>query len=431
MYDESKRKVFARRDEDFNENDFRMTQEVKISGQEIESTSPKDMKIKASGDQDKCSEEDQVDGARRAERVRRPPIRNGYDEYADNANTSPESCYHLAYSVEDIEQPSNFRDALDGAQAEEWKPAADFEYKSLMENNTWKLVELPSDRKAAGCKWVFKVKYGVDGTVERFKARLVAKGYAQKYGIDYNETFSPVVRFSSIRVLLAFAVQRGMLIHQMDVVTAFLNGRLKEEIYMDQPEGYVKTGQEHLVCKLEKSLYGLKQAPRCWNKAFREHLESNGFTQTSRDACVYVKCKETLIVIAVYVDDLIILAETAEEMAKIKETLSTKLKMKDMKELHYCLGITIVHDRVKQKVWLNQYQYNEKLLKKFGQAEAKTMLTPADINVKLKKNDNVSKHVDTVQYQSLVNWESTLCCNGNTPRYCQCSGSIVTILRKS
>ena len=221
----------------------------------------------------------------------------------------------MAYSVEDIEEPSNFRDALDGAQAEEWKSAADSEYKSLMENNTWKLVELPSNRKAAGCKWVFKLKYGVDGTVERFKARLVAKGYAQKYGIDYDETFSLVVRFSSIQILLAFAVQRDMLIHQMDVVTAFLNGSLEEEIYMDQPEGYVKTGQEHLVCKLEKSLYGLKQAPRCWNKAFREHLENNGFTQTSSDACVYVKTKETLIVIAVYVDDLIILAETAEEMA--------------------------------------------------------------------------------------------------------------------
>ena len=242
----------------------------------------------------------------------------------------------------------------------------------------------------------------MDGTVECFKARVLARGYAQKYDIDYDEIFSPVVRFSSIRVLLAFAVQRDMLIHQMDVITPFLNGSLEEEIYMDQTEGCIKTGQEHLVYKLEKSLYRLKQAPRCWNKAFREHLENNGFTQTSSDACVYVKSKESLIVIVVYVDDLIILAETAEEIAKIKETLSTKFKMKDMKELHYCLGITIIHDRVKQKVWLNQYQYIEKLLKKFGQAEAKTMSTPADINVKLKKSDNVSKHVDTVRYQSIV-----------------------------
>ena len=170
-----------------------------------------------------------MDRPRHTERVRR------CDEYADNTNTSPASCYHLAYGVEDIKEPSNFRDALDNAQAERWKSAADSEYKSL---------------------------------------------------------------------------------------------------------------------------YGLKQTPLCWNKVFRKHLEGNGFTQTSSDACVYVKSiKETLIVIVVYVDDLIILAETAEEMAKIKETLSTKFKMKDMKELHYCLGITIVHDRVKQKVWLNQCQY--------------------------------------------------------------------------
>ena len=109
----------------------------------------------------------------------------------------------------------------------------------------------------------------VDGKVERFKARLVAKGYAQKYGIDYDEIFSPVVRFSSIRFLIAFAVQHDMLIHQMDVETAFLNGKLGEEIYMQQPEGYVKPGEKYLVCKREKSLYGLKQSSPCSNKAFR------------------------------------------------------------------------------------------------------------------------------------------------------------------
>ena len=125
---------------------------------------------------------------------------------------------------------------------------------------------------------MFKLKHAADGTVERFKARLVAKGYTQKYGIDYDETSSPVVRFSSIRLLLAFAVQNDLLIHQMDVETTFLNGKLDEEIYMQQPEGYVKSGEEHLVCKLEKSLYGLKQSSRCWNKAFRECVEKIAFT---------------------------------------------------------------------------------------------------------------------------------------------------------
>ena len=151
------------------------------------------------------------------------------------------------------------KEAMEGEQARQWKQATDSEYKSLIENDTWDLVELPNGRTSIGCRWVFKVKHQSNGRVERFKGRLVAKGYAQKYGIDYDETFSPVVRFSSIRTLLAFAVQNGMLIHQMDVETAFLNGNLDEEIYMDQPEGYGIPGKEHLVCKLKKSLYGLKQ----------------------------------------------------------------------------------------------------------------------------------------------------------------------------
>ena len=129
-----------------------------------------------------------------------------------------------------------------------------------MANDTWELVELPSGRKPIGSKWVFKVKHTSDGKVERFKGRPVAKAYAQKYGIDYEETFSPVVRFSSIRSLLAFAVQNDMMVHQMDVVSAFLHGKLSEEIYMEQPDGYVIAGKVNLMCRLRKSLYGLKQS---------------------------------------------------------------------------------------------------------------------------------------------------------------------------
>ena len=166
--------------------------------------------------------------------------------------------------------------------AAEWKVATDAEYNSLIENKTWNLVELPPGRKAIGRKWLFKLNHDMDGRVERFKARLVAKGYAQKYGIDYDEIFSPVVRFSSIRFLLAFAVQHGFLIHHMEVETAFLNGKLNEEIYMQQPEGYVEPGEEHLVCKLEKSPYGLKQSSLCWNKVFRESVEKVGSTQAQQ-----------------------------------------------------------------------------------------------------------------------------------------------------
>ena len=200
---------------------------------------------------------------------------------------------------------------------------------------------------------------------------LVAKGYAQKHGIDYDEIFLPVVRFSSMRFLLAFAVQHDFLIHQMEVETGFLNGKLNEEIYMQQPEGYVKPGEEHLVCKLEKSLYGLKQSSRCWNKAFRESVEKVSFTQASADPCIFIRKKDTLTIIAIHVDDLMILAENILEMQRLQDSLKVQFKMKDMGELHYYVGVCIVQDKEREQVYLHQGQYIEKMLKKFAQTEAK------------------------------------------------------------
>jgi len=192
-----------------------------------------------------------------------------------------------------------------------------------MENEIWDLVELPDGEKPIGCKWVFKVKHRSDGRVERFKGRLVAKGFSQRRGIDYFETYSPVVRFSSIRALIAFAVQNGMCIHQMDVVTAFLNGDLHEDIYMQQPDGYIQPGSEHLVCKLKKSLYGLKQAPRCWNIRFHKYMESLGFKQTV-DPCVYIRTGNTIAIVAVYVDDLILITKTPKKRTEVSDDSSVQ-----------------------------------------------------------------------------------------------------------
>ena len=217
------------------------------------------------------NEPQEVQEVRHSERECRPPSRY-INEYADTAKVD-----HVAYRACEIIEPKTIEEALASDHAKEWKIAADSEYEALLQNETWELVELPEDREAIGCKWVFKIKYTSSGEVERFKGRLVAKGYAQKHGIDFDETFSPVVRFSSVRALPAFGVQKDMLIHQMDVVTAFLNGELSEEIYMQQPDGYVIPGKEHLVCKLKKSLYGLKQSPRCWYNAFHMYVESIGF----------------------------------------------------------------------------------------------------------------------------------------------------------
>ena len=254
LLDETNRKMYIRRDVEFNENDFgqkqTMTTEPDPRCEEAKRNEvpPRKDEEGEQGEMKKL-EEDTPEEPRQSVRTRKAPVRYGYDEYAD---TATHHVHHVAYHLSEIDEPTTMQEARSSDHAAEWKVATDSEYNSLIENKTWELVELPPGRKADGCKWVFKLKHAGDGTVERFKARLVAKGYAQKCGIDYDETFSPVVRFSSIRFLLAFAVQNDLLIHQMDVETAFLNGKLDEEIYMQQPEGYVKPGEEHLVCKLEK-----------------------------------------------------------------------------------------------------------------------------------------------------------------------------------
>ena len=134
------------------------------------------------------------------------------------------------------------------------------EIKSMKQNKVWDLVELPNGCKRVGCKWVFKTKYDSNGNIERYKARLVAKGYTQKDGIDYKETFSPVSKKDSLRIIMALVAHYDLELHQVDVKTAFLNGNLEEEVFMDQPEGFLVEGKKHMVCTLKKSIYGLKQA---------------------------------------------------------------------------------------------------------------------------------------------------------------------------
>ena len=384
LFDEQTRKCVVRRDVIFNENDFGLqcSEETKVRTEV-----------------DMSSDSQEVAHVR-PKRQCGPPVRYGFDEYAD-VMTSDDNIHHTAYLTSVIE-PRSMEEAMSSDCSKEWKAAADAEYESLILNDTWELTELPPGRKPVGCKWIFRLKYGSSGNIERFKGRVVAKGYSQKYGIDYDETFSPVVRFSSVRTLLAYAVENDMMIHQMDVNTAFLNGSLNEEIYMEQPEGYVVSGKEHLVCKLKKSIYGLKQSPRCWNSAFHQHMEQLGFKQSSADPCVYIQTGDSLNIIAVYVDDLILICKSEEEMLKLKRSLSARFSTKDMGELHYCLGINIFQDKEQKCLWLNQELYIKKLIQKYGLSDAKEVHTPADLNVKLLKDDSVSKPVDPSTYQSMV-----------------------------
>lgn len=185
-------------------------------------------------------------------------------------------------SIADVEvsldEPRDYQEAMKSKECELWNGGMDEEMKFLEANETWKLVKRPKDRKVIGCKWVYRKKPGIPGVEKpRHKSRLVAKGYSQREGIDYQEVFSPVVKHVSIKLLLAITVQEDLELEQLDVKTAFLHGFIEEEIYMEQPEGYVVEGKESYVCKLDKALYGLKQAPRQWNKCFDQFVVDQGF----------------------------------------------------------------------------------------------------------------------------------------------------------
>ena len=341
------------------------------------------------------SRPDETPQLRRSTRERRSPQR--YSDYV-----------HLAVAAAASGEPQTYEQALDQPDAEQWKEAMQSEYDSIVRNRTWTLVNLPPGRKAIGCKWVYKLKYDADGNVERYKARLVAKGYSQTEGVDFNETFAPVAKFNSIRILLALAAQYNLEIHQMDVKTAFLNGDLQEEIYMQQPEGFVQPGQESLVCKLNRSLYGLKQAGRSWYCKIDACFDELHLSRTYADNCIYYLDKDgVIIIVAVYVDDLLIFSNSMRMLLNLKAELSKRFEMKDLGEVHFCLGIQVIRNREQRTIRISQTKYIEDILKRFGMLECKPIGTPLDVNNRLSKDMSPSsaqemEDMKGVPYQSAV-----------------------------
>ena len=287
------------------------------------------------------------------------------------------------------DDPQTYHEAISSPDAIFWKEAIKTELESIKNNHTWKLVSLPPGAKPIRCKWIFKKKLKPDGSIEKFKARLVAKGYSQKKDIDYFDTFSPVTRIASIRILIAIASIHKLIIHQMDVKTAFLNGDLEEEIYMDQPEGCIQPGTEHKVCKLVKSLYGLKQAPKQWHDKFDQVLVSNGYQINNADKCIYSKVVNSdCVIICLYVDDMLIFGTNLDIVISTKMFLSSNFDMKDMGEADVILGIKLINKF--NYIMLSQEHYVEKILRKFSYLECKPVSTPFNANSQLKKNKDQS-----------------------------------------
>ncbi|UYV67827.1 hypothetical protein LAZ67_5002157 [Cordylochernes scorpioides] len=257
------------------------------------------------------------------------------------ANLSTQELLEAKY----LPDPKDAEEALSGRDSYFWKKAMEEEFDSLIKNKTWELVDPPKNRNIIGTKWVFKTKCNSDGSVERHKARLVAKGYSQQYGIDYEETFAPVVRQSTIRMFLALAVEYNLILHQMDVQSAYLNGEIKEEIYMTQPENFVS----------------------------RKYPERHD---------------EGILLVAIYVDDLIIAAEREDTLKSFKESMKRIFKIKDLGGINCCLGIRI---QIKEdgSISIDQERYIEELLAKYRMKEAKPISTPMDSNSKLTKVSSI------------------------------------------
>ena len=217
-----------------------------------------------------------------------------------------------------ILEPTDYVEAL---KNDKWRQAMQEEINMINKHQTWELVPKPRDQKVIGVKWIFRTKLNPDGSVNKLKARLVVKGYAQKYGVDYSETFAPVARHDTIRFLLAFAAQKQWRIFQLDVKSAFLNGKLKEKIYVEQPDGFEAKGKEGHVYLLSKALYGLKQAPRAWYDRIDEHFSKNGFKRSVSEPTLYVKfVKNDLILVSVYVDDLLVTGSNSKLVGELKKS---------------------------------------------------------------------------------------------------------------
>ena len=273
----------------------------------------------------------------------------------------------------EVTEPKSFAQAKGEVNWKRWLGAMKQEFQSLETNKTWTLVPRPGNRKVLGGKWVYKLKRGADGEILRFKARWVVRGFEQEYGIDYHETFASVVKPMSYKALFAIAAALDLEIHQMDVKTAFLYGKVDEEIYVEQPTG-LEDGTER-VCKLNKALYGLKQSPRIWYCTLSTFLERQGFESLTADCGVFVRGH---VYIAIYVDDLLIAGPEKTQIVEQKAALSKAFEMTDLGECHFYLGMEVKRDRRNRIIRLSQKAYVQKILRDFGFTESKPVLTPMD-----------------------------------------------------
>ena len=383
FWDYENRKIIRSRDVIFNENVMykdRSSTEAESSSSsteaetkefvEFEEISGNDVQISPEAVQ----EEPGTPAIRRSSRIPKPIQRYSPSlHYLLLSDSGEPECYDQAMQVED---------------SVKWESAMKDEMDSLMSNQTWELTELPPGKKALHNKWVYRIKEEHDGN-KRYKARLVVKGFQQKEGVDYNEIFSPVLKLTTIRLVLKIVAAENLHLEQLDVKTAFLHGDLEEELYMRQPEGFIKEDRKNLVCRLKKSLYGLKQAPRQWYTKFDSFMSSHGFTRCQADHCCYFKkFDNNFIILLLYVDDMLVAGSNMQEIVNLKQKLSKQFEMKDLGAAKQILGMRIKRDTNSRTLLLSQDKYIDKVLSRFNMQNAKVVSTPLGVHFRLSKEQS-------------------------------------------
>ena len=303
---------------------------------------------------------------RRSTRDRKSPIR-----YPENISNN----IYVNYCR--VDTPYTFEEAMSSNDSESWIKDMDKEIESLNENKTWELVEKIPNEKVIDVKWVYSKKSN-----DTYKARLVVRGFQQTNVID--DIYAPVAKMQTLKVLFSFCCQNGLIIEQMDVVTAFLNGEVSSEVYVGQPKGY--SDGTNKVCKLRKALYGLRESPRAWYKCLDEYLTKIKFKRSNVDYCLYTQGQALdQVYLLIYVDDLLICSKSKKKIKNLKRVLSEKFKMKDLGEVKEYLGINIEYDYRNCDMKLSQTKYIESLTNKYQLQDSRLYSTPMETNLKIEK----------------------------------------------
>jgi hypothetical protein len=328
----------------------------------------------------------QVQDVRRSTRNRGPPERLG------------EMYYHgkMARLTDD---PTSLEEVKKRPDWPSWKAAMDVELKALQELGTFTPTTLPPGRKAIPCKWVFKVKRDAKGDLIKYRARLVAKGFRQIAGKDFDEVFAPVSKHATFRVLLSIVASNDLELHHIDIKTAFMNGDIQEEIYMEPPPGW---GNGSAVWRLHKGVNGLKQAARAWNEKLTATLKQLRFHPSKSDASLFISgAPPKAVYLLCYVDDILI-AGDIESIVHIKRAIAKHFKCDDMGEAKLFLGMKILRNRLKKELWLGQPHYVLEIIERAGLSECKPRKTPIDVNLTLSKDLGEQKPEVLDKYQELV-----------------------------